>query len=105
MVELSIRVKTRPHKELEFAQTMERLVKEIRKGNECMSCHFVQEKDGIYQLMSNWKNMHELETHFQSTHFNILLGAFHTTCEQPQVEVSDGSTIFGMELIEAARSK
>jgi len=105
MIKLSIRVKTRPYKELEFAQIMESLVKEFRKGNECLSCHFVREKDGRFRLTSAWENMNVLETHLQSTLFSILMGAFHALCEQPQVKVTDGSRIFGMELIEAARNK
>ena len=105
MTKLIIRVKTRAHKELEFAQIMESLIKEFRKGPGCLSNHFKREQDSEFRLASKWETMGELEKHYQSQLFSVLLGALHTLCESSEVKIVDGSRTLGMEAIDEARSK
>jgi len=105
MTKLIIRVKTRAHKELEFAQIMESLIKEFRKGPGCLSNHFKREQDSEFRLASKWETMGELEEHFRSQLFSVLLGALHTLCESSEVKIVDGSRILGMEAVDEARSK
>ena len=105
MTEFIIRMKTRAHKELEFAQIMESLIKEFRKGPGCLSNHFKREQESEFRLASKWETMGELEKHFRSQLFSVLLGALHTLCESSEVKIVDGSRTLGMEAIDEARSK
>ena len=90
MTRMTIKLRPFPSKNLEFAQTLEGLIKELSREPGCLSYRFQRE---------------ELEAHFQSPLFNILLGAFHALCERPQVKITDGAKTLGMEAIEAARKK
>lgn len=103
MTSFTIIVKTQRNKELEFAQIMESLVKEFRKRPGCLSCHFRREKNSEFCLTSEWEIMNDLEEYFRSQLFSVMLGAFHTLCDPPEVKITDGKSLFGMELIEAAR--
>jgi quinol monooxygenase YgiN len=105
MIELSIRAKTRPLKEFEFAQIMESLVKEFRKEPGCLACHFKREKNSEFLMTSEWETMEELEGHFQSQLFSVLLGAFDTLCKTPEVKITDGKMTFGVEAMMAARGE
>lgn len=78
-------------------------MRELKGAPGCLSYRFQREEQNKFSLDSSWSTREELEAHFQSPLFNILLGAFHALCEQPQVKVKDGSKTFGMEVIEAAR--
>ncbi len=105
MTRMTIILRPFPSKGLEFAQTMEGLIKELSKEPGCQTYRFQREEENKFSLDSNWNTREELETHFQSPLFNILLGAFHALCERPQVKITDGARTLGMEAIEAARKK
>ena len=103
MTKLAIRVKTIPRKDLELSQIIESLVIEFRKNPGCLNYKFKREKESEFLLESEWEYMVQLEEHFRSKLFSVLLGAFHTLCEQPEVKIIDGKSSYGMEAIEAAR--
>ena len=103
MTKLAIGVKTIPRKDLELSQIIESLVIEFRKNPGCLNYNFKREKESEFRLESEWENMVQLEEHFRSKLFSVLLGAFHTLCDIPKVKITDGKSLFGMEAIEAAR--
>ena len=105
MIRMTIILKPFSSKVSEFAQTMEGLIKELRKEPGCIHYRFQRESKNKFSLDSDWNTKEELEAHFQSSLFNILLGAFHALCEQPEVKITDGPKTSGMEMIEAARNK
>lgn len=105
MIRMTIRLRPYPSKASEFAQTMEGLIKELRKEPGCLYYRFQRENKNKFSLDSDWNTREGLEAHFQSSLFSILLGAFHALCEQPEVKVTDGPKTYGMEVIEAARNK
>ena len=105
MIKMTIILRPFPSKELEFAQAMEGLIKELSKEPGCLRYRFQRKNKNKFSLDSNWNTREELEAHFQSSLFSILLGAFHALCEQPEVKVTDGPKTFGMEMIETARKK
>jgi len=105
MPKLIIRMKTRPRKELEFAQIMESLIKEFRKGPGCLSNHLKREQDSEFRLASKWETMADLEKHFRSQLFSVFLGALRTLCESSEVKIVNGSRTLGMEAVDEARSK
>jgi len=105
MTRMTITLRPFPSKDLEFAQTMEGLIKELSKEPGCLSYRFHRDEQNKFSLDSSWSTREELEAHFQSSLFNILLGAFHALCEQPEVKITDGPKTYGMEVIEAARNK
>jgi hypothetical protein len=49
--------------------------------------------------------MDELENHFRSHLFSVLLGAMDVLCKSSEVKIVDGSLTMSMEAIEAARRK
>lgn len=103
MTKMTITLRPFPSKNLEFAQTMESLIKELSKEPGCLNYRFQREEENKFSLDSSWSTRGKLEAHFQSPLFNILLGAFHALCERPQVKITDGARTLGMEAIEAAR--
>ena len=105
MIKMTIILRPFPSKELEFAQAMEGLIKELSKEPGCLRYRFQRENKNKFSLDSDWNTREGLEAHFQSSLFSILLGAFHALCEQPEVKVTDGPKTYGMEMIEAARNK
>ena len=105
MTKLAIGVKTIPRKDLELSQIIESLVIEFRKSPGCLSYCFKREKKGEFLLQSEWNTMEELEKHFRCQLFSVLLGAFHTLCEQSEVKITDGKSSYGMEVIKAARGE
>lgn len=90
-------------KNMELAQTIESLIKELGREPGCLSYRFHRDEENIFSLDSSWSTREELDAHFQSPLFNIMLGAFHALCEQPQVKIMDGTRTLGIEAIEAAR--
>ena len=105
MTKLAIGVKTLPRKDLELSQIIESLVIEFRKNPGCLNYNFKREKKSEFLLESEWETLEKLEEHFRSKLFSVLLGAFHTLCEQPEVKITDGKSSYGMEAIEAARGE
>lgn len=103
MARLAIGVKTIPRKDLELSQIIESLVIEFRKSPGCLSYSFKRDKSSEFHLDSEWENMVQLEEHFRSKLFSVMLGAFHTLCEKPEVKITDGRSSYGMEVIKVAR--
>jgi len=105
MIKMTIILRPFSSKVLEFAQAMEGLIKELRKEPGCLHYRFQRGNEKKFSLNSDWNTREELEAHFQSSLFSILLGAFHALCEQPEVKITDGPKTYGMEMIETARGK
>jgi quinol monooxygenase YgiN len=105
MSRVIIHVKIYPTKECEFTQSIESLIKEFRKEKGCLNYHLKRENENKYCLESEWQSMDELENHFRSHLFSVLLGAMDVLCKSSEVKIVDGSLTMSMEAIEAARRK
>ena len=46
-----------------------------------------------------------MENHFQINLFAVLMGAIRVLCEEPEVNINDGSRMMGMEAIDKVRNK
>jgi quinol monooxygenase YgiN len=115
MMKMSIRVKTHPKNQQEFEQTVagvqlegtqiSGLIERWRNEKGCISYHLQRKSEDEFCLESQWGSREELENHFRSKGFMLLMGAIDVLCEPPEVEISDGKSSFGKETIRAARGE
>jgi len=91
MVILTISAKIHPNKRQEFLQTVVALREEFQKEQECLSYHISQdiENENMVYLMTSWQTQDELEHHFQTRKFNVLLGAIHILSETSEMMVNE----------------
>jgi len=103
MIILTISAKIRPNKRQEFLQTMLALRKEFQKEQGCLSYHTSQdvENENMFYLVTSWQTQDELESHFQTRKFNVLLGAIHILSETSEMTVNKVSPTAGMETEQA----
>jgi len=115
MVTIIIRVKTIQNKHQEFEQIfgglhiedteISGLLKKWRNEKGCVSCHLYMEEEDKFCLVSEWQSWEDIESHFQSKGFTLLMGAIDVLCETPEVNITDGKSSFGMEFIKSALEK
>jgi quinol monooxygenase YgiN len=115
MVTIIIRVKTIQNKHQEFEQIfgglqiedteISGLLKEWRNEKGCISHHLYKEEEDKFCLVSEWQSWEDIESHFRSMGFTLLMGAIDVLCETPEVNIADGKSSFGIEAIKAARGE
>lgn len=115
MMKMSLRVKTHPNNQEEFEQTVagvqlegtqiSGLIERWRNEKGCISYHLQRENEDEFSLESQWRSREELENHFRSKGFTLLMGAIDVLCELSEVEITDGKSSFGMAAIKAARGE
>lgn len=66
-----------PEKQGEFLQTLQCLLVEIKQEPGCLKCVVGQDVMGgqHFLLFTVWKDLRSLNTHMESEHFRILVGA------------------------------
>ena len=115
MVTVIIRVKTIQNKHQEFEQIfgdlhiedteISGLMKKWRNEKGCVSCHLYMEDEDKFCLVSEWQSWEDIESHFQSKDFTLLMGAIDVLCETPEVTITDDKSSLGMEFIKSVLEK
>lgn len=115
MITMIIRVKTTPNNHQEFEQIfgglkiegaeISGLMKKWRNEKGCISYHLYKENEDKFCLVSEWQSREDIESHFRSNGFTLLMGAIDVLCETPEVNITNGKSSFGIEAIKVARGE
>ena len=97
MNKLSIKVQTRPGKKKEFLQMLKGfhssngLIQNLRHEKVCIQYSIRESVNSTNEFFieSEWKSLEELEAHFKSNCYSVLLGAIHILCNSSEMETSD----------------
>ncbi len=86
-------------KRIEFEQTVFALRREFRQTTGCLSYDIYKdtEQGTAYFLISEWHNQAALESHFQTNHFDVLIGAINNLCEPTEVKFRIASLLDNSE--------
>jgi len=111
MIKMTIRIKPHGNAKKEFEQTLvgiqiddthiSGLIENWRNEKGCINYVLHGENESIFCLESEWQSREELEDHFRSKGFTLLMGAIDVLCEKPVVKITDGKSSFGMEFIKS----
>ena len=94
----TIRMKARPEKRRELVQTVLALAAETRKEKGCLGWNFYQdvEEENAFVLTQEWESQVELDEHFRSEAFDVLIGGANLLCDPPEIGInlflSEGGT-------------
>jgi quinol monooxygenase YgiN len=112
---MTIRIKPNVNGQKEFEQTLvgmqiddtqiSGLIENWRNEKGCVSCHLYMEEEDKFCLVSEWQSWEDIENHFQSKGFTLLMGAIDVLCETPEVNITDGKSSLGMEFIKFVLEK
>lgn len=90
MIAVIMKMIVRPEKRREFLQTILAMVDPSRKQNGCLSREFYQDtrNQDSFVLLEEWKTRKDLDDHFRSDWFHVLLGARNLLQGEPQIKFS-----------------
>ncbi len=93
----TIRMKARSEKRKELLQTILALAGQTREEKGCMRWHFYQdvEDDNAFVLTQEWESQGDLDEHFRSEAFDVLLGGVNLLCDPPEIGLSVSSSTEG----------
>ncbi len=90
MITVITKMIVRPEKRREFVQTILAMVDPSRKRDGCLSRDFYQDarNEDRFVLLEQWEKRTDLDDHFRSDWFHVLLGTRNLLREDPQIMVS-----------------
>ena len=106
MVIINIRMNALPEKCLELKQTLLALVESTRKKKGCLSHEVLQdmENDNGLSLIDVWDSRGDLDDHFRSAQFKVLMGTRSLLSRSPEITMSEEASISsGWEALEKIR--
>ncbi len=84
---MTLVIKVRPEKQLEFLQAMRSLQTDKMKAIGIRGSNLHEDKDKTrFSLMDEWETVEDLERYCHGESFKIFLGALETLCETWQEE-------------------
>jgi quinol monooxygenase YgiN len=94
-------------KRTELMQTLLSLIDPTENERGCQSCQIFRgiEDQNVFSLIEQWASRENLNDHFKSDRFSVLLGTKSLLFEPPQIEIHTISHSEGREAIDAIRSK
>src|SRR5512139_2052535 len=89
MITVITRMIVRPEKRKEFVQTILGMVDPSRQRDRCVSRDFYQDtrNEDRFVLLEQWEKRTDLDEHFRSDWFHILLGTRNLLREAPHITV------------------
>jgi quinol monooxygenase YgiN len=90
MIDANIKITVPPGKRNEFLQTFREIIGLIRREHGCLSCHcYVDiEEEEIILFKGEWKTLEDLEKHFESIIFFVLIGAMNLLEKRPDIRIN-----------------
>lgn len=90
-----------PAKRKEFLQTVQALIQSIRKEKGCIICSACQdiEDKNTFHLIESWENQQDLDKHFRSDLFAVLLGTKNFLSEPLEIKFYTVSSTTGIGAI------
>jgi quinol monooxygenase YgiN len=106
MIDLTIKMTVPPEKRKEVLQTVKFMLHPLRRERGCISCNYLAdvEDEGVFWFREVWTSREELDNHFRSDRFGVLIGVMSLLSAEPVVEISAVTATAGVEAIRAARS-
>ncbi len=100
MLIYKIKVDIRPYKPDEFIDSMRSIIGSIRNKKGCLGFSFYRdsEKDNTYCLIGEWDTRRDMEKHFQTHDFEVLIGAARVLGETFEMNLSKVTKTGGYEL-------
>ncbi len=100
MVIYQLKVEIKPYKPEEFVDSMNSVLRKIRKAKGCQDFRVYQniEKAGTYAVVGEWKTREGMEKHFKTREFEFLIGAARVLGETFVMHIGEVSESGGVEL-------
>jgi len=97
MIRQSIQVKIRPGKKKEFLRALlgfrsaKGMIGNLVLDKGCLNYQLIKDKNHTDQFLieSEWKTIEDLELHFSSKNYSLLLGAINILCDSSQVKTTN----------------
>jgi len=105
MIVIKITMNAIPSKQLEMTQTLLSMIEPTEREAGCISYGvFCDTKDkNRFCLLEEWKTREELDQHFASHQFSILLGTKALLCEPLIIQIFAVSRSEGMDAVHSIR--
>ena len=106
MMIVIIRGTAYPNKCQELVQTFASLARKMRRVPGCLSLHFSRdiEDENTFYCVEHWQTREEMNAHFLTELFTVLLGGLELLCASQDMQVYTVSRRSGKEVIDAARN-
>ncbi len=100
MLIYQIKIEIRQYKTDEFDKTMRLFLRKIRKKKGCLGYDVYRdfETENIYILVGEWKTRQDMERHFRTQDFEVLIGAARVLGESFAMNIAEVSKTGGFEL-------
>ena len=95
-----LKIEIKPYKENEFVDSTRSLLRSIHKGKGCLNFSVYQDssKENEYLVVGEWKTRQDMEKHFQSDEFELLIGTARVLCETFAMNIAEVLKTGGFEL-------
>ncbi len=95
-----IKIVIKPYKTDEFVNSMRLFSRRIRKQKGCLGYGVYRdsEKENTYTLVGEWKTRQDMERHFRTQDFEVLIGAARVLGETFAMNICNASKTGGYEL-------
>jgi len=100
MLIYQLKIEIKPYKTDEFVKNMITLSPKIRKEKGCLgySVYRDHEHENTYSLIGEWKTRQDMEKHFKTNDFVVLIGAARVLGETFAMNIAEVSKTGGLEL-------
>ena len=106
MITVHLRIKVSHKRRQDFMNSARLILGPTRIKPGCISCrlyHDLDEPDAVF-LVEEWKSRKELERHFDSDQYRIILSLMEASDRFPDIKINTISKSEGLEAIEAVRN-
>ncbi len=86
-----LNIAIKPYKPDEFIISMRSLLGSIRKGKGCLAFNVYQDSDqeNMYLVVGDWETHKDMEKHFKTNDFELLIGAARVLGETFSLKISE----------------
>jgi quinol monooxygenase YgiN len=90
MINVVIGMRVSTDKRHEVLDTFKDLLVQIRREQDCVSCHCYLdvEAEEVLIFEQEWNTRKALAAHFRSGHFKVLRGVMKMLCSEPEIRIA-----------------
>ena len=91
MLIYQLKIEIKPYKPDEFVSSMRSYMRSIRKERDCLDFNMYRnsEKKNAFIVVGEWKTRVAMEKHFQTSEFELLIGAAKVLGESFKMNVAE----------------
>jgi quinol monooxygenase YgiN len=99
MINTTIKLTVPPEKRKEIIQTFKAILGQIRCSEGCLGCNcYVDiEAENNILFIEEWRTREALDSHLQSNHFGVLVGAMKLLTQEPVIRFNTIESTAGAE--------